>query len=167
MVKNIFSRRHLFSIIAFFFLDILAVGVGMGVPVFAILFGLMVGWIVPSFLLPGVKSMHQLLKECLLVSTLASCLTFLMMLIIWGPFARMLLDPSADFVKFGIPMILYDPKVSFIGWIILMVFISPVLQLQLTLFSSVVRIIWLLPNSRKLDSATTHSEMYTDRYPTA
>jgi len=33
-----------------------------------------------------------------------------------------------DAVQFGIPMILYEPKVSFIGWLALMIVISPVLQ---------------------------------------
>lgn len=164
MMKKIFSRKHLFPIIAFCFLDILAVGIGMGVPVFAIFFGFIVGWIVPSFSLSDISNMRHLLKECLLVSFLGSCLTFFMMVTIWGPFARMLLDPSADFVKFGIPMILYDPKVSFIGWIILMIFISPVLQLLSTVFSSVVRIIWLMPNSLKVDPNPIHSEIGNDSY---
>ena len=58
------------------------------------------------------------------------------MLIIWGPISTMLLNPYADFANFGIPMILYDPKISFIGWIILMVFISPFLQLLTTVFTA-------------------------------
>ena len=158
MKKNL-PGKQLFPIISFCFLDILAVGLGMGLPVLAIFFGFLVGWFVPAFVRTDISDVRKLLKQCLLVSFLASCLTFLMMLIIWGPFARMLLDPSADFVKFGIPMILYDPKVSFIGWIILMIFISPVLQLLSIVFSSVVRIVWSMPNSRKVDTILMQTKM--------
>jgi len=60
------------------------------------------------------------------------------MVIIWVPISTMLINPTADFAHFGIPMILYDPKLSFIGWIILMVFISPFLQLLTTVFAAQV-----------------------------
>jgi hypothetical protein len=33
-------------------------------------------------------------------------------------------------------MILYDPKASFIGWLVPMIFISPFLQLLTTVFGS-------------------------------
>ena len=57
----------------------------------------------------------------------------------------MLGDPTADFANFGIPMILYDPKISFVGWLILMIFISPFLQLLTTLFSShLTLLVWLM-----------------------
>jgi phosphatidylglycerophosphate synthase len=52
----------------------------------------------------------------------------------------MLFDPMADFVNFGIPMILYQPKASFIGWVVLMIFISPFLQFLMTLFGAQVAI---------------------------
>jgi hypothetical protein len=73
-----------------------------------------------------------------------SAVTFALMAIIWGSVTPMLFDPAADFANFGIPLILYDPKVSFIGWLILMIFISPFLQLLTTLFSSYLTLlVWL------------------------
>jgi len=71
------------------------------------------------------------------------------MIIIWGPISTMLLDPNANIANFGIPMILYDPKMSFIGWIILMVFISPFLQLITTVFTSNVTL-WRLYKTKNL-----------------
>jgi hypothetical protein len=69
------------------------------------------------------------------------------MTLIWGNTARMLLDPAADFANFGIPLILYEPKVSFVGWLVLMIFISPFLQLLTTLFAShVTTLVWLMRN---------------------
>jgi hypothetical protein len=55
---------------------------------------------------------------------------------IWGRTIPMLFDPTADFQNFGHPFILYDPKLSFIGWLVLMIFISPFLQLLTTIFGS-------------------------------
>ncbi len=48
----------------------------------------------------------------------------------------MLSDPAADLANFGIPPILYEPRASFIGWLVLMIAISPVLQLLTTLLGS-------------------------------
>jgi hypothetical protein len=59
----------------------------------------------------------------------------------------MLLDPSADLANFGIPLILFDPRASFIGWIVLMTIISPILQVLATAFASSVRLAWRTPIS--------------------
>lgn len=48
----------------------------------------------------------------------------------------MLWDPNADFVNFGIPMILYDPKASFVGWLLLMIVVSLFLQFLTTVFAA-------------------------------
>jgi hypothetical protein len=132
---------------AYGFLDLIAVGMGMGVPIFAILFGLFVGWTIPAIVISGDSTFRQLLKDSLLASLLASCFTVLILMVIWGPATRMLLDPSANYENYGIPMILYEPKASFIGWMVLMMIISPALQFLAAVFSSVVRIIWKIPNT--------------------
>ncbi len=45
-------------------------------------------------------------------------------------------SPGFNFENTGIPMVLYGPKASFYGWIVLMVLISPFLQLLAVVFSS-------------------------------
>jgi hypothetical protein len=55
---------------------------------------------------------------------------------IWGRTSILLLGENTDFADFGHPMILYDPKISFIGWLVLMIVISPLLQLLTSVFSS-------------------------------
>jgi hypothetical protein len=50
----------------------------------------------------------------------------------------MIWDPKADLANFGIPLILYDPKMSFIGWLILMIVISPFLQLMSAVFTAFI-----------------------------
>jgi hypothetical protein len=50
--------------------------------------------------------------------------------------AALLFDPSADLVETGIPMILYEPKASLIGWLVLMIVLSPFLQFLMALFGA-------------------------------
>jgi len=148
-MSKFFSRKFLFPIIGFCFLDLLAIGAGMGVPIFAILLGFVVGWFVPQIYLSDASNLRQLLKMCLIASFLTSCFTLLLMIIIWIPTTRMLLDPSADIANFGIPLILFDPRASFIGWILLMTVISPILQVLSSAFASSVRLAWRIPTSFK------------------
>lgn len=68
---------------------------------------------------------------------------------VWGSVSTMLMNPNANFTNFGIPMILFDPEISFIGWIILMIFISPFLQLITTVFTAHVSL-WRLTKKRKI-----------------
>lgn len=80
---------------------------------------------------------HELyFRKTLVYAIITSSFTFLIMCMVWGRTISMLFDPHADFLNFGIPFILYEPKVSFIGWIVLMMLISPFLQLLTTIFSS-------------------------------
>jgi hypothetical protein len=129
----------------FVLLDIICVGMGMGVPIFCIGLGFPVGWYIAARAVRSNPDLGVVLKRTVVQATLTSAVTFAMMAVIWGSVAPMLLDPTADFVNFGIPMILYEPKVSFVGWLVLMIFISPFLQLLTTLFAShVTSLIWLM-----------------------
>ena len=129
----------------FVFLDVLCVGMGMGVPIFCIGLGFPVGWYVAARAVRSTSDLAEVLRRTVVQATVTSAVTFAMMALLWGNVARMLFDPAADFANFGIPMILYDPKVSFMGWLVLMIFISPFLQLLTTLFSShLTLLVWLM-----------------------
>ena len=128
--------------VVYIILDMVFVGIGMGVPFLCILLGFPVGWYISKQLalskqltIPE-KNLSTILNEILKYALYTSLFTFILMLGIWVPLSTMLLDPGADFVNTGIPMILYNPKISFIGWIILMMFIAPFLQLLTTVFAS-------------------------------
>jgi hypothetical protein len=120
----------------FVFLDVICLAMGMGVPIFCIALGFPVGWYIAARALRSTSNVGTVLKRTVVQATLTSAVTFAMMALIWGNTARLLGDPAADFANFGIPMILYEPKISFVGWLVLMIFISPFLQLLITLFSS-------------------------------
>jgi hypothetical protein len=69
------------------------------------------------------------------------------MLAIWGTTIPMLFDPTVDLANFGHPMLLFDPRASFIGWLILMIIISPILQLMTTIFSAFITLMRSSQNS--------------------
>ncbi|MGZ7117091.1 MAG: hypothetical protein ACXVHS_06535 [Methanobacterium sp.] len=133
---NVFKINKRIAFIAYILLDTLFVGLGMGVPFFCILFGFPVGWYLSKRLTLSKRSSNQILSKILKYGLFTGMVTFILMIIIWIPFSSMLLDPNANFRNFGIPMILYDPRMSFIGWMILMIIISPFLQLLTTIFAS-------------------------------
>jgi hypothetical protein len=50
-------------------------------------------------------------------------------------------DPSVDIANFGMPLILFEPRASFLGWLVLMVVVSPVLQFLVTVFGAHVALL--------------------------
>jgi len=72
------------------------------------------------------------------LSCWTSGFTFLLMIVIWARIIPMLFDPAADIQNFGHPFILYDPKLSLVAWLVLMILISPFLQLLTTIFASFI-----------------------------
>lgn len=135
-MKSFFKINKRTALVIYIFLDTLLVGMGMGVPFFCLLFGFPVGWYLAKRLTLSERSLNHIISDILKYSFITSLVTFIWMVVIWGPISTMLLNPTMDFANFGIPLILYDPKISFIGWIILMVFISPFLQLLITVFAA-------------------------------
>ena len=119
----------------FIVLNIICTGMGMGVPIFNILFGFIIGWFAARRAFELFSVIGEALKKVLYYLLFCSGFTFLTMVAIWGRLIPMIFDKSSDFENFGIPMILFDPKMSFIGWIILMIVISPLLQLLTSIFS--------------------------------
>lgn len=125
-------------------IDLLCVGVGMGVPIFCILLGFPVGWYSTRRAVIGSKEIKDVLQKVLAYSITTSLFTLIIMAVIWGPTILMFFDPKADFKNFGIPMILYSPRISFIGWEVLMILISPFLQLLTTIFTAYLTLVrWL------------------------
>ena len=123
-------------LIIFVALDTICVGMGMGVPIFCILLGFPVGWFIVEYITISTTSLPQVYRRVLVYALLTSAVTLLMMVVIWGPAVSILFDSNKDIANFGIPMILYEPLASFVGWMVLMILISPFLQLLTTIFGS-------------------------------
>jgi hypothetical protein len=139
------NTRIAFAI--FVIVDLVCVGLGMGVPILCILFGFFVGWYIAKRATIATANVKDIPWKVLVHAVITSAFTFVVMSTIWGRTIVMLFDPSADFQNFGHPFILYDPKISFIGWLVLMIFISPFLQLLTTIFGSYLTLLhWLKSN---------------------
>jgi hypothetical protein len=142
-MNRLFTLHPGWTFGTFIIFDTICVGMGMGVPIFCILFGCLVGGYIAMRVAPTTSQIRELLKKLLLYAAITSAFTFVVMVVIWGPVSTMLFDPAADYANFGIPLILYEPKASFIGWLVLMIVISPFLQLLTTLFGShLTLLIW-------------------------
>ncbi|MBG0787557.1 MAG: hypothetical protein H0S79_20905 [Anaerolineaceae bacterium] len=139
---NIFQRliqmKLKSAILSFILLDLFSIGLGMGVPFFTILLGLPVGWWLARRLGEKPQPLHALLGSLLKVAALTAAFSVLVLAVIWLPSLTWLFDPSRDLANFGMPLILFEPLASFIGWQVLMVVISPFLQMLMTVFGAVV-----------------------------
>lgn len=126
-----FWRKQLPAIAAGL-LNVFAIGLGMGVPFFAILLGLVVGWWYARHMEPVSASapdvMRAALGALLGAAGALAAVTFVLMLVIWGGAIPSAFDPSFDAARWGIPLILYKAQASLIGWLVLMIVISPALQ---------------------------------------
>jgi len=143
-VNKLFTIKPGWAFGIYIVLDTICVGMGMGVPIFCILFGFPVGWYMVRMVVATTDQIRKVLRKLLPCAAATSAFTFVVMTVIWGRCIPMLFDPGMDYANFGIPMILYDPKASFIGWLVLMIVVSPFLQLLATLFGSHLTLLaWL------------------------
>jgi hypothetical protein len=143
-MRRLFALKPGWALGVYVVLDTICVGMGMGVPIFCILFGFVVGWFIVRYVTATTVDIRRVLTKVLLYGAVTSAYTFMVMAVIWGRCVSMLFDAGADFANFGMPLILYDPKASFIGWLVLMIGISPFLQLLATVFGAYLTLLhWL------------------------
>ncbi len=153
-MKKWLALRPLWALGIFAVLDTICIGMGMGVPIFCILFGVLVGWCIVKNVTATTTHVREVFRRVLLYAAVTATVTLLGMAALWGPTIPMLFDPGKDLANTGVPLILYEPRASYIGWIVLMIVISPALQLLTTLFGSHLALLgWLnertTPQSRE------------------
>jgi hypothetical protein len=136
MDVNFFKLKPAWIFVIYLLIDAVCIGMGMGVPIFCILLGFVAGWFLVKYFALETHTPSNLMRQLLWYALLTAGCTFLGMLVLWGPAISWLIDPSRDLANFSIPMILYEPEASFIGWLLLMIVVSPFLQLLTSLFSS-------------------------------
>jgi hypothetical protein len=143
-MRSLILLRIGWALAVYAFVDIVCTGMGMGVPIFCIFLGLPVRWYVARRITASPLSTRETLRRMLLGAGLTSAFTVVLMALVWASSLAMLFDPTADLANYGIPLILYEPLPSFIGWLVLMILISPVLQFLLTLFGALLTWLWEL-----------------------
>ncbi|MFH1196211.1 MAG: hypothetical protein V1720_10885 [bacterium] len=151
------SPFRAFSLIVVF--NVICIGGGMGVPVFNILFGFVLGWYLIRWMLVKKFDEKIILARLIRYSFLIALVTAAGMVLIWSAAILINIKSEADIANFGIPLILYEPRASLFGWLILMVVVSPFLQMLTTVFSGVLTLIlWW----RKTGTAVRSSKETTD-----
>jgi hypothetical protein len=138
LIHKIINLKKNWAITTFILLDLFCTGLGMGVPFFNILLGLPVGWWLARRLGKEQQTLHAMLGSLLKAAVLTSGFSVLVLAVIWLPSLKWLFDPSLDLANYGVPLILFEPLASFIAWQVLMVFISPFLQMLMTVFGTVM-----------------------------
>ena len=137
-MNKFFTMRYWILIVISVLTTTILSGIGMGVPILNILFGFIIGWYAVKRACLLYENLDKRLSKIFIYSIFCSGITLILMIGIWGSAIPMLFDPLSDFKNFGHPMILYDPKLSFIGWLVLMIIISPFLQLMTSIFSAFI-----------------------------
>ena len=133
--ERIFLLKPPRLIIIFVVLDVFCMAMGMGLPVFNIMFGFVIGWYILNWISIRTIEVNEILKQLLIYSCITAGVTFLGMLLIWGWSVKFLFGSERDLANFGIPLILFEPRMSLVGWLVLMIAISPFLQLLTTVFA--------------------------------
>ena len=95
-MHQIFSLKLRWALAIFGLVDIICMGLGMGVPIFCILLGLPVGWYIARRITLRPFDARRTLSKMLLGAALTSAFTFVGMALLWGRFVAMLFAPSAD-----------------------------------------------------------------------
>ena len=137
-MKKIFTIHFALVWLVYIFLDFICTGLCMGVPIFCIMLGFPTGWYISKRYSVIIDNKNDIIKKSFIAAIASISVTFILMLLIWGPSVVWVFDPQADFQNYGHPFFLYDPYISFIGWLILMMVVSPFLQLLTTIFAAYV-----------------------------
>ena len=140
-MKKILMLNIKTAVVLYVLVDIICAGAGMGVPIFCVLLGFPTGWYIARKATASREELYQKNYKILKFSLLAAIFTFIVMLIVWGSAILIHIHSVSDIQNFGHPNILYDPVTSFIGWLILMIIVSPFLQLLTSIFAAFITVI--------------------------
>ena len=129
-------RAHLPSIVIAL-IDVFAIGLGMGVPVFAIALGAPVGWWFARRQRADAP-IREVARSLLLAGVALAAVSFVALAVVWGPSLHLAFGPDVSASDYGIPLILYGERASMIGWFVLMLVVSPLAQFMTVVVAGVV-----------------------------
>jgi hypothetical protein len=144
LLARLTALKPRWVLLLFILADVVFIGMGMGVPFFCILMGIPLGWFLVLYVTARNNDVRGVMWKVLVYAAIAAGITVMGMLIIWVPLSTMLFEPGNDLSTSGVPLILYEARASLIGWLALMIVISPVLQLLTTLLGAYLTLLgWL------------------------
>jgi hypothetical protein len=139
-MAKLLTKRYWILLIIYTVICIILAGIGMGVPILNILSGFLIGWFAVLRAEKLYNDLRQKMSRVLLYCGLCAAITLGVMLVIWARTIPLAFAPVAELQKFGHPMIFFEPRLSFIGWLVLMIIIAPFLQLLTSVFSAFLAI---------------------------
>lgn len=131
--RSTFGQHWLGALVAYILLDSLMVVAGLGVPSFCILLGFGVGWFGALRAEFFLREIGAAMRRVVRYAAITSGVTLLLMVVAWGRYVPPLFDPVIDPGSMGVPLILYDPRLSLVGWLIGMFLVVPLAQFLVTL----------------------------------
>lgn len=129
-------KAHLPSIVIAL-VDVFAIGLGMGVPVFAIVLGAPVGWWFARRQCVEAP-LRETARALALAGAALATVSFVALAVVWGPSLHLAFGPDVSASEYGIPLIFYGERASMIGWFVLMLVVSPLAQFMTVVAAGVV-----------------------------
>lgn len=144
MTARTFGQHWLGLLVAYVLLDALLAAAGLGVPSFCIMLGIGVGWFGALRAEFFLREIGPAMQRVMRYAAITSGVTFLLMVVAWWRYVPPLLDPVIDPGSMGVPLILYDPRLSLIGWLFGMFLVGPLAQFLVTLAGAYVTFMFRL-----------------------
>lgn len=148
--RRTFGQHWAGAFISYAVMDLLLAGLGFGTPVFCIVFGFGVGWFAAlraEFFVPDLRGA---MMRALRYAFLTSGVTMVLMATIWGKHVPHVLNPRVNPGAMGLPLNLYDSRLSLVGWLMLMVITGPAVQVLMTALGSYITFLVRLRSSDSL-----------------
>jgi hypothetical protein len=139
--RKSFGQHWAGAFISYIVMDLLLAGLGFGTPLFCIAFGFAVGWFGAMRAWFFVPDTRGAMTRALRYAFLTSAVTMVLMAVIWGRLVPIVLNQRVNPGALGLPLNLYDSRLSLVGWLLLMVFTGPAIQVLMTAFGSYVTFI--------------------------
>lgn len=136
--RDTIGQHWLGALFAYAMLDVLMAAAGMGVPVFCILLAVPVGAFCAARAEYFLKDIGPAMRRVLRYSLITSGVTLVVMTGFWWWLLPYLPRNGPDVHRLAIPLILYEPKLSLIGWVVLMLMVAPAAQFVVMLASAFV-----------------------------
>jgi|GEM_PF-1737968 len=119
-------------------LDVFAIGIGMSLPVLAVVYGFGVGWwlvrrgprVLPETLpeTGGPAVERARIRSLLAHAAALSLVTLVVLVFVWAGAIPVFLDPAVDAAELGVPLLLLASQPSKVAWLVLLFVVGPIAQ---------------------------------------
>jgi hypothetical protein len=119
-------------------IDVFAIGIGLSLPILAVLYGFGVGWwlvrrgphVLPESLpeTGGPAVERARIRSLLAHAAALAVVTLVVLVFVWAGAIPVFLDPAVDAAELGVPLLLWASQPSKIAWLVLLFVAGPLAQ---------------------------------------